>query len=171
MTKAPTAACAPNAVRSRCFAAGVCRFAEFTFWVLFFFTSAFPFYGKILTFVDYVIVTKHFSKFSRLEGTLGIEFAPLWFPSVLEIAVLGPQRLWWGSVKFGQDFGRLSLSLSHSLPFIIAFVYSRSVWFQDVVSYTSEGGKSGIGKDRQLMKNMHSTRKVWRDPDANENPC
>ena len=78
----------------------------------FFFTSAFPFYGKILTFVDYVIVTKHFSNFSRLEGTLGIEFAPLWFPSVLEIAVLGPQRLWWGSVKFGQDFGRLSLSLT-----------------------------------------------------------
>ena len=58
-----------------------------------FFTSAFPFYGKTLTFFEYVILTEHFSNFSRLEGTLGIEFAPLWFPSVLEIAVLGPQRL------------------------------------------------------------------------------
>ena len=28
------AAIAPSGVRSRCFAAGVCRFAEFTFWVL-----------------------------------------------------------------------------------------------------------------------------------------
>ena len=54
----------------------------------------------------------------------------------------------------------LALSLSLSLPFVIALVYSRSAGFQDVVSYTSEGGKSGIGKDRQLMKNMHSTRKV-----------
>ena len=49
--------------------------------------------AKAPTFVEYVILTEHFSNFSRLEGTLGIEFAPLWFPSVLEIAVLGPQRL------------------------------------------------------------------------------
>ena len=117
-----------NHTRNRCFAAGVCRFAEFTFWVLTFFTSAFSLYGKTPTFVEYVILTEHFSNFSRLEGTLGIEFAPLWFPSVLEIAVLGPQRLCWGSVSVRSGFRTsLSLSLSHTLSLICCCICLFSV--------------------------------------------
>jgi len=164
LAKAFAAAYALNTTCSRCFAAGVCRFTEFTFWVSSLFTFAFPLGCKSPHFCWVCDTDRAFFKLvpSRRDLRDWICF-PL-FPSVLEIA----QRLWWGSVNVRWGF-RTSLSLSLALVF--AFVYSRSAGFQDVVSCTSEGGKSGIGKDRQLMKNIHSTRKVWRGPDANENPC
>ena len=85
-------ACAPNATRSRCFAAGVCRFPEFTLWVLLVFSidvhhSAVkrplllePWHCRCLS--------EAHDLNPRLGWRLVTQFGWIWLPRMLQIGLL-----------------------------------------------------------------------------------
>ena len=85
-------ACAPNATRSRCFAAGVCWFPEFTFWVLLVFSIGVhhsaverplpldPWHCRCLS--------EAYELNPFLVGHLVAQFGSCWLPRVLTIRLL-----------------------------------------------------------------------------------